>query len=149
MDFRTNSFKLDIPKGWNDQSLYMFSSKPAGQPGLSFVVTREPLLSGKSLDTYKEVILARLPAELGEIKVIAEQTSNLHSSLDILHLEMKWNSKQYGILHNHVAAFILPELNLNGEQVKQGYVFTLNSLESLYKDEYKHLFLNIVSSIKY
>jgi hypothetical protein len=148
MTFRTNNGTLNLPDNWYDQSIYAFSNVPPGKAGVSVVLCKEKLANHKDLQSYKRMILAKLPDELPEMNVLSQDQFYNSRRTEIALFEYVWKSN-YGLMHHYQAIMIhKTAAGLFSGDDTWGYCFTLSVLESLYYPELIDLFKQIVLSFK-
>lgn len=95
--FLMNECSIEVPQGWNDQSINVISSNSAMAPGLTLTVTRDGLPFGMSFHEYLEEQVGQVSKAMIDFKTLGRQ-SVLLDGIEAAEIECTWMSKQ-GPMH--------------------------------------------------
>ncbi|WP_026871487.1 DUF1795 domain-containing protein [Inquilinus limosus] len=93
---------LDVPAGWEDQSVNVFAAPGAHGGGLSFVVTREALPGGLSIRDYGEREIRRMSKETKQFSLLGRHPVEI-AGQTVDAFEVRWKSER-GLVHQVMAA---------------------------------------------
>ncbi|MEZ0609904.1 DcrB-related protein [Fibrella sp. WM1] len=146
MIYRMNEASIEIPDGWHEQTLHIFSSEGPGKAGHSLVMTAEPLPPGKTLDAYKAMALTRLPHELPGFRLLQDLPANIQGRIPAVVLESQWE-QEGSIMHVFQALFVVT--TGSAKQPIKGYSLTMTVPELLYTEQSQLLFAQILRSYQF
>lgn len=141
-----NEASIDIPDGWHEQTLHIFSSEGPGRAGHSLVISAEPLPPGKSLTDYKEMALTRLPHELPGFKLLRDSAATIQGRIPGVVLESQWQ-QDGSVMHVFQALFIVGAGT--SKQPLKGFNLTMTVPELLYTEQSMTLFAQLLRSYKF
>ena len=149
MHYRLNNAQITLPDSWHEQTIYMYSSHPAGQPGQSLSITQEQLEPGRDLAGYKRMFLSKLPDELPGFKLLAEETIYLADKQPAEYVEHVWKA-DYGLMHHYQALLIrnVPKGILRTANLV-GYCLTMSVMEAMHKPTMGDQFKKIAQSFTF
>lgn len=147
MTYRMNEASVNVPDGWHEQTLHIFSSEGPGRAGHSLVISAEPLPPGKSLDDYKAMALTRLPHELANFKLLRDSPAVIQGRIPAAVLELQWQSEG-GVLHVFQSLFVVAT-GTSKQPMLKGYSLTMTVPELLYTEQSMLLFADILRSYQF
>jgi len=147
MYYRMNNASIEIPDGWHDQTIHIFSSEPPGKPGPTIVISKEKLVKGKDLASYKRMVMSKLPQELPGLKILNEEKIFINREVEVELIEHIWNSN-HGLIHHYQAMLIQNKSGLFTNEENIGYCFTMSVMEGMHKAAMDGQFKKIVSTFK-
>lgn len=146
MRYRMNEASIDVPDGWHEQTMHIFSSEGPGRAGHSLVISAEPLPPGKTLADYKAMALTRLPHDLADFKLLRDSPATIQRSIPAAVLESQWQSEG-GVLHVFQALFVVG--GTSAKQPVKGYNMTMTVPELLYTEQSMLLFADLLRSYQF
>lgn len=93
---------LDIPAGWEDQSVNVFAPSSGHGAGLSFVITREALPAGLSVQDYGDREIRRMGRETKQFSLLGKHPAEI-AGQEVVAYEVRWKS-EHGLVHQLMAA---------------------------------------------
>lgn len=143
-----NEASIEIPDGWYDQTIHIFSSEPPGKPGPTMVISKEKLVKGKDLASYKRMVMSKLPQELPGLKILNEEKFLINRDVEAELVEHTWNS-DHGLIHHYQAMLVQKKSGLFSSEENTGYCFTMSVMEGMHKVNMEEQFKKMVSTFKF
>lgn len=94
--YRINEGSIDLPSDWQDRTINVVSSNPAG-PGVSLTITRDDMPWGMAFVEYVEDQAKQAAQALKDFRIDARRELAI-SGAPAIEIECRWTAKQ-GAIH--------------------------------------------------
>lgn len=94
--YRINEGSIDLPRDWQDRTINVVSSNPAG-PGVSLTITRDDMPWGMAFVEYVEDQAKQAAQALKDFRIDARRELSVNGA-PAIELECHWVAKQ-GAIH--------------------------------------------------
>ncbi|SEO03478.1 hypothetical protein SAMN04489859_10307 [Paracoccus alcaliphilus] len=99
-----NECSIELPEGWNDQSINVVSSNSAMAPGLTLTVTRDNLPFGMSFQEYLDEQVEQVSKSMVDFTMMGRQNVRLDGT-PVAEIECSWLAKD---VRMHQLIYMLP-----------------------------------------
>lgn len=94
--YRINEGSIDLPRDWQDRTINVVSSNPAG-PGVSLTITRDDMPWGMAFPEYVEDQAKQAAQALKDFRIDARRELSVNGA-PAIEIECRWTAKQ-GAIH--------------------------------------------------
>lgn len=89
---------LDVPEGWQNQSVNVFTAQSPGSAGMSITINRDTLGLGVEFEDYVNTQSAKIADQLKGFKALGRQSLDLDGR-HAVELEFSWQTDDVGSIH--------------------------------------------------